>query len=137
MTREAKNRMKCGKCKYKRNIGNTKETDAAICTNATSFFPINCDDDCHFLPKKRELHCIDCSRLRWDTACMDVEPNNPVYESGNRCLGFSDVKEDEFTEILQFWKTQGLYDRVKINQMLEEFEKFYADIEEQSNESSL
>lgn len=122
--------MKCEQCRYKRDIGNTKETGAALCTRATSFFPVDCKDDCHFLPKKKESHCIDCSRLSWDTACMNAEPQDAVYENGNRCPGFLDRKEDEFTEILQFWKAQGWYDRAKIEQMLDEFEKFYADIEE-------
>ena len=41
-----------------------------------------------------------------------------------------DKKEDEFTEILLFWKSQGWYERAKIDRMLDDFEKFYAEIEE-------
>lgn len=51
--------MKCGKCKFKINIGNTEETGAAFCSRVPSYFPINCKDDCHFLPRKKELYCKD------------------------------------------------------------------------------
>lgn len=70
--------MKCGKCKFKINIGNTEETGAAFCSGVSSYFPINCKDDCHFLPRKKELYCKDCSRLGRDTACMTVRENDKV-----------------------------------------------------------
>lgn len=47
--------MKCGKCKFKNNIGNTEETGAALCSRVPSYFPINCKDDCHFLPEIEEI----------------------------------------------------------------------------------
>lgn len=70
--------MKCGKCKFKINIGNTEETGAAFCSRVSSYFPINCKDDCHFLPRKKELYCKDCSRLGRDTACMTARENDKV-----------------------------------------------------------
>ena len=30
--------MKCGKCKFKNNIGNTEETGAALCSRVPSYF---------------------------------------------------------------------------------------------------
>ena len=66
----------------------------------------------------------------YDTACMTARENDKVYYNGQRCGGFIDKKEDEFKEILQFWKSQGWYERAKIDRMLDEFEKFYAEIEE-------
>ena len=107
--------MKCEKCKFKINIGNTEETGDAFCSRVSSYFPINCKD---------------CSRLGRDTACMTAKENDKVYYNGQRCGGFIDKKEDEFTEILQFWKSQGWYERAKIDRMLDEFEKFYVEIEE-------
>lgn len=92
--------MKCGKCKFKNNIGNIEETGAALCSRVPSYFPINCKDNCHFLPRKKELYCKDCSRLGRDTACMTARENDKVYNNGQRCGGFIDKKEDEFTEIL-------------------------------------
>ena len=71
--------MKCGKCKFKINIGNTEETGAALCSRVPSYFPINCKNDCHFLPRKKELYCKDCSRLGRDTACMTAKENDKVY----------------------------------------------------------
>ena len=50
----------CKNCKYKQDIGNTTETGAAICTNATSYLPINITDKCHLIPEKKELKCSDC-----------------------------------------------------------------------------
>lgn len=38
---------------------------------------------------------------------MTARENDKVYYNGQRCGGFIDKKEDEFTEILQFWKPQG------------------------------
>lgn len=85
--------MKCGKCKFKNNIGNTEETGAALCSRVPSYFPINCKDDCHFLPRKKELYCKDCSRLGRDTACMTARENDKVYNNGQRCGGFIDKKK--------------------------------------------
>ena len=65
-----------------------------------------------------------------DTACMTARENDKVYNNGQRCGEFIDKKEDEFTEILLFWKSQGWYDRTKIDRMLDDFEKFYAEIKE-------
>ena len=122
--------MKCEKCKFKINIGNIEETGDAFCSRVSSYFPINCKDNCHFSPRKKELYCKDCSRLGRDMAYMTAKENDKVYYNGQRCGGFIDKKEDEFTEILQFWKSQGWYERAKIDRMLDEFEKFYVEIEE-------
>ena len=98
------------------DINVTEETGAALCSRVPSYFPINCKDD--------------CPRLGRDTACMTARENDKVYNNGQRCGGFIDKKEDEFTEILLFWKSQGWYERAKIDRMLDDFEKFYAEIEE-------
>ena len=112
------------------DINVTEETGAAFCSRVPSYFPINCKDDCHFLPRKKELYCKDYSRLGRDTACMTARENDKVYNNGQRCGEFIDKKEDEFTEILLFWKSQGWYERTKIDRMLDDFEKFYAEIKE-------
>ena len=52
------------------------------------------------------------------------------YINARLCGEFIDKKEDEFTEILLFWKSQGWYERTKIDRMLDDFEKFYAEIKE-------
>lgn len=41
------------------------------------------------------------------------------------CIGFIDKREEEFNSILMFWKVQGLYDREKINKLLDDFEQSY------------
>ena len=55
--------MKCKNCKYKTNIANTSETGSAICSYPSSWFPINIEDNCHFIPEKKEITCSDCSRF--------------------------------------------------------------------------
>lgn len=124
--------MKCEECRYKQDIGNTKETGAALCSRDTSYFPINCGDDCHFLPPNRELFCRDCVRFTDDTACMTMEADDSAFDKeGHLCPGFIDLRENELIEILMFWKTQGLYDRAKIEGIINDFEEFYNDIKEQ------
>lgn len=124
--------MKCEKCKYLQAIGNTVETGAALCTRNKSYFPVNCKDNCHFIPKKKELCCSDCARFGEDFACFTAMADDKVYNNGNRCDGFIDAKEEKFTEILMFWKANNLYSRDKIEKMIDEFEAFYNDIEEQT-----
>ena len=92
--------MKCGKCKFKINIGNTEETGAAFCSRVPSYFPNFCIDDWLFLPRNKQLDCKDCSRLGRDAACMTARENDKVYNNGQRCGGFIDKKEDEFTGVV-------------------------------------
>lgn len=41
------------------------------------------------------------------------------------CIGFIDKRKEKFNSILMFWKVQGLYDREKINKLLDDFEQSY------------
>ena len=94
--------LKCNNCKYKTNVSNTEETGTAICSYPQGeWFVVNVEDSCHYIPEKKELTCGDCSRLNEDT------------------------REEEFNSILMFWKVQGLYDREKINKLLDDFEQSY------------
>ena len=120
--------MKCKKCKYKLEISNTSETGAALCSRTESYFPINIADDCHIIPKYNELCCSDCGRFGEDFACFAVEKDDKDFRDGRMCGGFIDAKEEKFMEILMFWKVQNLYDRAKIEKMLDEFEEYYNDI---------
>lgn len=58
--------MQCEKCKYLRAIGNTEETEATLCIKDELYFPVNCKDNCHFIPEKKELCCSDCVRFGED-----------------------------------------------------------------------
>lgn len=55
--------MKCKNCKYRKNIGNTSETGSAICSYSSSWFTVNIENNCRFIPEKKALTCGDCSRL--------------------------------------------------------------------------
>ena len=48
--------MRCEKCKHKQDIANSNETGAAVCIRNASHFPVNYEDEYHFLPPKRELY---------------------------------------------------------------------------------
>lgn len=117
--------MKCKECKYKNNVANTEETGTAICSYPSSWFPVHLEDNCHFIPEKKELTCGDCARLGEDTACIGCTTSDSAYYKDELCDGFIDKKEDEFNKILMFWKVQGFYNRDKINKMLDEFEQYY------------
>lgn len=56
----------------------------------------------------------------------ELKCNNCKYKTnGHLCIGFIDKREEEFNSILMFWKVQGLYDREKINKLLDDFEQSY------------
>lgn len=123
--------MKCKDCKHKRNIANTEQTGSAICTYPSSWFPVDIDDNCHFIPEKKELTCGDCACLGEDFACSCCLPQDSAYFNGELCPGFIDKKEEEFSKILMFWKVQDFYDREKIVDLIDRFEEFYNKLTEQ------
>lgn len=118
-------KLKCKNCKYRKNIENTNETGSAICSYSSSWFPINIENNCYFIPEKKKLTCGDCSRLNEDTACFGCSEDDSALYNGQLCRGFVDEREEEFKQILMFWKVQGFYDREKINKIINEFEQFY------------
>lgn len=126
--------MKCQMCKYKHDLANSKETGAAVCTRRTTYFPVNYRDNCHFIPLERELVCSDCARFGEDFACVTAKADDKVYNKGRLCSGYIDAKELIFKEVLMFWKVHKLFDRVRIEKMIDEFESFYDDIEFQGND---
>ena len=120
--------LKCKDCKYKADIGNTEETGAALCTRSMMYFPINVNDDCHYIPKLRPLQCQDCCNYLDDPGCIGCQPDDSVYFDGELCMGFYDKKKVDLQEILMFWMVQGLYNREEINKMLDKFEASVADL---------
>lgn len=125
MAKKGKNKLKCKDCKYRINIKNTNETGSAICSYVGSWFPVNIEDNCCFIPEKRELTCGDCARLDEDTACFSCSEDDSTIYNGQLCGGFIDKRKEELNDILMFWKVQGLYDREKINKLMNDFEQEY------------
>ena len=122
--------LKCRDCKYfMKNEGGLE-----LCTRNMSWEPTEPDRDCIFLPPKKELHCEDCWRYENDLACYGVSPEDSVYRYGELCTEFIDAKEDELYAILGHWKSCGLYDRDRINRLIDSFEESYADLDEQMKE---
>lgn len=130
-------KMKCKNCKYRKNIANTSETGSAICSYSNSWFPINIENNCYFIPEKKELTCGDCSRLTEDTACFGCSEDDSALYNGQLCRGFVDEREAEFKQILMFWKVQGFYDRERINKLIDEFEQFYDNLLKQEQNGIL
>lgn len=65
MKKEA-DKLKCKNCKYKTTIANTREIGLAICSYPSSWFPVNIEDSCHFIPEKRKLLVVivpDCMKI--------------------------------------------------------------------------
>lgn len=118
--------MKCKECKYKNNVANTEETGSAICSYPHSWFPVHLEDNCHYIPEKKELTCGDCARLGEDMACSGCDAEDSALHRSKLCIGFIDKKEEEFSKILMFWKVHGFYDRDKINELIDKFEQSYA-----------
>lgn len=75
------------------------------------------------------MFCCDCARFGEDCACIEAEADSSAYISGKICAGFVDKGEQEFQDILMFWKVQGLYDRDKIEELIDMVEEVYNDIE--------
>ena len=123
--------MKCKDCKYKNNIANTEKTGSAICSFPSRWFPVNIDDNCHYIPEKKKLTCGDCSRLGEDFACLNCLEEDSAYNDDGLCRGFVDKQEEEFSKILMFWKVHEIYDREKINELINKFEEFYRKLTEQ------
>ena len=123
--------MKCKECKYKNTIANTDQSEIAICSYPNSWFPVHMEDDCHFIPEKKELTCGDCARLGEDSACIGCFAEDSAYDDGKLCSEFIDKQEEEFSKILMFWKVQGFYDRKKIEDLMDSFEESYRKLTEQ------
>ena len=99
MQKEA-DKLKCKNCKYKTSIANTSETGSAICSYPSSWFPVNIEDNCHFIPEKKEITCSDCSRLYEDMACFSCSEDDSAIFNGQLCRGFIDKRKEEFIKDL-------------------------------------
>ena len=84
---------------------------------------MNDEDYCHYFGAPQELTCGDCSRLTYDSGCVGCREDESAYHFGHLCHGFQDRREDEFIEILLFWLSHDMYDRNRIEKMLDGFEE--------------
>ena len=84
--KKGSDKLKCKNCKYKTNIANTSETGSAICSYPSSWFPVNIEDNCHFIPEKRKLLVVivpDCMKIWHVLAALKMTVQ---YLTGN-CAG--------------------------------------------------
>ena len=116
----------CKNCNFKQNISDTEETGKALCTFSNNYFPVDVEDRCHYIPELGKLKCGDCARYGEDFACLNRQTDDSAIQDDSRlCSGFEDKKEEEFMQILMLWKIRGLYDRDKVNRLMNEFEQEY------------
>ena len=47
------------------------------------------------------------------------------FDNQKDMIDVIDKRKEELNRILMFWKVQGFYDRKKINELIDEFERFY------------
>ncbi len=111
---------KCKKCLYKKKIATLGQ---GICSYDERGCLVNDEDYCHYLGVPQELTCGDCARLSYDSGCAGCREDESAFHAGHLCRGFQDRHEDDFIEILTFWLVHDMYDRQKIEKMLDEFEE--------------
>ena len=122
-------RMKCKDCKYFR--GNEDPNKLSMCTYHSSWEITKHENDCWFIPAVKELTCGDCARYLDDPGCFGCSADESAHHDGELCRGFCDIKENELYSILSFWKSRGIYDRGRINSLIDAFEKAYDDLAKQ------
>ena len=110
----------CRNCEY---FKTPASDDHSICSYNESWFPVEDEDTCHMPGMPHEFTCGDCSRLGEDMGCAGCSEEESAYHDGKLCRGFRDRREDELWDILSFWLVNGMYDRTKINQLLDHFEE--------------
>ncbi len=113
----------CKDCKYF-----SKGENISLCKRNDSWEITKSDNKCRFLPKMAELTCGDCWCLKHDMGCVGCSSDDSAYINGKLCCGFTDLRESMLMEILSFWKSRSIYDRNKINKMIDDFEKDYDDL---------
>ncbi len=116
--------MNCINCKYKRNLGSA--IDKCICTYAINNTIVQIRDACRFFPKQEKLKCGDCTNLYEDAGCFGCRPEESAIMDGKLCDGFSDRKEEDMRAILAYWKSRGIYDRKRIDRLIDDFEAEYS-----------
>ena len=120
--------LKCKDCKY---FSESKQM--SLCKKGDSWEITKPDNKCLFLPEKAALTCGDCWLRKNDMGCFGMAPDESPYfcSGGKLCPDFTDLKEIAFMEILSFWKSRDIYDRDKINKIIDDFEKDYDDLASQ------
>lgn len=113
--------MKCKDCQSFQEIANTAECGKGICTFPCSYFMVDMNDDCHFMPSS-EVRCGDCHRLLIDTACLTCMPEDSAYHNGHLCGGFIDAQEIALAKSISIWKARGWDYHEIIQKVIQEVE---------------
>ncbi len=115
--------LKCRDCKYY-----SGEENIHLCKREECWKVIKPDDDCRFLPETRELTCGDCWRLMNDPACTGYRCEESAVTDGKLCPMYIDKRVEDLKYILIFWMAHGLFEREKVNTMIDKFEKDYNEL---------
>ncbi len=124
--------LKCKNCKY--FMSAKEKSNVSLCKREPYWEVTDPDNSCRYLPEEKKPVCGDCSHFASDPACFGMHENEvPIWHDTKLCSGFSYKNEDNFFEVLSFWKSRGIYNRDKIDKMIDDFESDYADLENQAH----
>ncbi len=122
--------LKCKDCKYYVDADNMQ-----ICNRSTNWEITKPNAVCKYQPQMVKLTCGDCWCQKFDPGCAGVTPNDSPFFDGKLCPDFTDLKEEVFRSVLSFWKSRGIYDRKRINKLIDTFESDYEDLAGQITET--
>lgn len=107
----------CRECEHFQRIANTDECGMGLCAMPDSFFPTKLNDSCHLEPDP-VIRCRDCDRLYNDTACLTVDPNDPIEHDNHICGGFIDKHEVAVETAISTWMVRNEDYHAKIEKII-------------------
>lgn len=121
--------LKCKNCKYLTE--SDKKDNVSLCKYESYWEVTDPEKPCKYLPEEKEPVCGDCARFH-DPACSGCQEDEvPIWADDRLCTDFVYKNENNFYEVLSYWKSRGIYDRGKVNQLLDDFEKNYDELANQ------
>ncbi|MCR5596129.1 MAG: hypothetical protein K6G12_09790 [Lachnospiraceae bacterium] len=116
----------CKDCKY--CIKNDDPGGLTLCTYNSGWEITELENNCMYIPEEKEPVCGDCRWIREDTACWGCMPEDSALHRGKLCKDFCYKNEDAFYEVLSYWKSRGIFDKNRVCELIDEFEKAYDDL---------
>ncbi len=121
--------IKCRDCKY---FVEGKKEDTGFCHYGSDWELTKPENNCRYIQESKKPVCGDCGRLTSDPGCAGCMPAESALIDGRLCGDFIYKQESDFYRVLEYWKSRGIYDRAKIDQKIDDFEKRYDDIVNQN-----
>ncbi len=116
----------CKDCKY--CVKNDASDGITICTYESRWEITDPDGNCRYIPETKEPVCGDCRWITEDTACWGCLPEESALHQGELCKHFCYKNENAFYEVLSYWKSHGIFNKIEIFKKIEDFEKSYDEL---------